>query len=101
MKLHTLLLLALVVLGVTLYAMAAERADKTARVFELRIYHVNPGKMSALHDRFRNHTNKLLEKHGMTLIGFWNPTDPKQTESILYYLVAHPSPEAAQKNWQA
>jgi hypothetical protein len=29
-----------------------------ARVFELRIYHAAPGKMQALHERFRKHTNK-------------------------------------------
>jgi hypothetical protein len=70
-------------------------------VFELRTYHVFPGKMQAMHARFRDHTCKLLEKHGMTLVGFWSPTDPKDAERLLLYLVAHPSQEAAMKNWKA
>src|SRR5262249_53891151 len=69
------------------------------RVFELRTYYVHPGKMKAMNDRFRNHTNKLLEKHGMTLIGFWTPTDPKLADVRLIYLVAHKSKEAADKSW--
>jgi len=70
------------------------------RVFELRTYYVAPGKMEALQARFRDHTNKLLAKHGMTLIGFWTPTDPDESDKKLIYLVAHPSQEAAKKNWK-
>jgi hypothetical protein len=93
---------ALLGLGLTALAAAAEKEDKKVdRAFELRIYYVAPGKLAALNDRFRDHTNKLLEKHGMTLIGFWTPTDPKEAESRLYYLVAHPSEAAAKKNWEA
>lgn len=96
-----LLIAGLAGLGVASYAVRAEQGDKKVdtRVFELRTYHVHPGKMKAMNDRFRNHTNKLLEKHGMTLIGFWTPTDPKTAETRLIYLVAHPSKEAAEKNW--
>ena len=47
------------------------------RVFELRTYYANPGKMTALHARFRDHTNKLFVKHGMTLIGYWTPIEHK------------------------
>lgn len=72
----------------------------SARVFELRTYHAAPGKMEALHARFRDHTCKLLQKHGMTLIGFWVPTDPKKADTLIY-LVAHPSQEAAMKNWKS
>jgi hypothetical protein len=72
-----------------------------ARVFELRTYYANPGKMEALHARFRDHTNKLFEKHGMTIIGFWSPTDPKEAQRKLIYILAFPSREAADKSWKA
>jgi hypothetical protein len=78
-------------------ATAADKSD--TRVFELRTYTAPPGKMKDLHARFRDHTCKLLEKHGMTLIGFWVPTDPKGAEETLVYIVAHPSEEAAKKAW--
>jgi hypothetical protein len=71
------------------------------RVFELRIYHANPGKMKALHARFKETTNRLFKKHGMTIIGFWSPSDEKEAEKKLYYILAYPSKEAAEKSWKA
>ncbi len=70
------------------------------RVFELRTYYANPGKMEALHARFRDHTNKLFVKHGMTLVGYWNPTDAKQAQEKLIYILAFPSKDAAAKSWK-
>jgi uncharacterized protein (DUF1330 family) len=73
-----------------------------ARVFELRTYHLNEGKLDDLHKRFRDHTCRLLKKHGAELIGFWTPTDEKDGKgSKLIYLVAFPSREAAKKSWEA
>ena len=81
-------------------AQESEKGKKVdTRVFEMRTYYAHPGKMTALHARFRDHTNKLFVKHGMTLIGFWIPTDPKGAEETLFYIVAHPSEEAAKKAW--
>jgi hypothetical protein len=57
--------------------------------------------MNALQARFRDHTNKLLEKHGMKLVGFWTPTNPQEADRQLIYVVEHPSEEAAKKNWDA
>ena len=70
------------------------------RVFEMRTYYAHKGKMQALHARFRNHTNKLFVKHGMTLIGYWSPIDPKQAEEKMVYILAYPSKEAAAKSWE-
>ena len=74
---------------------------KGPRVFELRIYHAAPGKMQALHARFRDHTCTLFKRHGMALIGFWSPTDEKEEEKTLYYLLAYPSKESADTSWKA
>src|SRR5262245_61611675 len=71
------------------------------RVFEMRTYYANPGKMTALHARFRDHTVKLFEKHGMTVIGFWSPTDATKAEEVLVYILAYPSKAAADKAWDA
>ncbi len=69
------------------------------RVFEMRTYYAHPGKMEALHARFRNHTNKLFVKHGMTLIGYWSPVDEKQSAEKMIYILAYPSKAAADKSW--
>ena len=88
--------------GVALFAAEDKKVDKKdTRVFELRTYYAAPGKMQALHARFRDHTCKLFEKHGMTVVGFWSPTDEKQAEQKLVYLLAFPSKEAADKSWKA
>jgi hypothetical protein len=78
---------------------AVNKAD--ARVFELRTYYAAPGKMDALNARFREHTNELFKKHGMEIVGFWNPTDPKEAQQKLIYILAFPSREAADKSWKA
>src|SRR5438309_11506217 len=95
------LLLGAAALGLAVAARAArEEKNVDGRVFELRTYHAAPGKMEALHARFRDHTCKLFEKHHMTIIGFWNPTDAQQAERKLIYLLAFPSKEAAAKSWK-
>jgi NIPSNAP len=78
------------------------RGDKKAdtRVFELRTYHAAPGKMDALNSRFRDHTCALFKKHGMTIVGFWNPSDAKEADKTLIYILAFPSREAADKSWK-
>ncbi len=92
----------LAALGLAVAARAAKEDRKVdGRVFELRTYHAAPGKMEALNARFRDHTNKLFRKHGMTIIGFWQPTDPDKAKTTLIYLLAFPSKEAAAKSWQA
>jgi hypothetical protein len=87
-----------------LYPAKAEKGGEKKvenRVFELRVYHAAPGKMKALHARFRDHTCKLFKKHGMTIVGFWSPTDEKEAEKKLYYVLAYPSKEEADKSWKA
>jgi len=71
------------------------------RTFELRVYTTYDGKYNDLLARFRDHTTKLFEKHGMTNIGYWNPTDDPKKGKQLYYLLAFPSREAATKSWAA
>ncbi len=77
----------------------AKAADN--RVYELRTYVAAPGKMEALHARFRDHTNKLFVKHGMTAIGYWTPTDGEGAADTLIYLLSHSSRDAAKKSWMA
>ena len=80
----------------------AVRADEPAeRVFELRTYTTHDGKMPELHKRFREHTNRLFEKHGMTIVGFWTPVEGPDAANTLVYLLAYPSREAREASWQA
>ena len=48
-------------------------AQSANRVFELRIYTAPEGKLDNLRARFRDHTMRVFERHGMTNIGYWTP----------------------------
>lgn len=77
---------------------SAVAAEKESRFFEMRTYYAAPGKLDDLVERFRNHTTKLFERHGMVNIGYWLPLT--NTENKLVYLLAYPSREAREKAWK-
>jgi hypothetical protein len=92
----TILPLAFVTALATFSPGAAEAAD--TRCYEMRLYYAAPGKLDALNSRFRDHTCKLFEKHGMVNIGYWLPMT--NTENKLVYLLGYPSREAREKSWK-
>ena len=70
------------------------------RVFELRTYTCNEGKLETLKTRFRDHTIEIFKRHGMESIGYWIPQDPEKSKTTLIYIIAHPSREAAAQHWK-
>jgi hypothetical protein len=74
--------------------------DGKERFFELRTYVAHPGRLEALHKRFREHTNRLFKKHGMELVGYWTPADGPDAKDTLIYILAYPSAEARDKAWK-
>jgi hypothetical protein len=78
---------------------ALPAAEKDTRCFEMRVYYAAPAKLDALNARFRDHTCKLFEKHGMVNIGYWMPVD--NTDNKLVYVLGYPSREAREKSWKA
>lgn len=83
------------------YAFAAP-AGGAGRVFEMRTYHTHPGRLDALNARFRDHTNRLFQKHGIELVGYWTPQDEKDgKDETLVYILAYPSRDAAKASWKA
>lgn len=93
MKTMTLLLASLA------FAPALFSAEKDTRCYEMRVYYAAPGKLDALNARFRNHTCKLFEKHGMVNIGYWMPVN--NVDNKLVYILAYPSREAREVSWKA
>jgi hypothetical protein len=75
--------------------------ETTTMVYELRVYHCFEGKLPDLLKRFREHTAKLFEKHGMKNIAYWTPLDEPAKSNTLIYILSHPSREAAAANWKA
>ena len=70
-------------------------------VFEMRIYKAAEGKLGKLDARFRDHTIRLFEKHGIRNVAYWHPTDEPDSADNLIYVIRHDSREAAKKSWQA
>jgi hypothetical protein len=70
-------------------------------VYELRIYHAVPGKLEDLIARFRDHTMKLFAAHGMKSLAYWTALDEPAKSSMFFYILEHPSREAAAANWKA
>ena len=76
-----------------------KNVDKQSRCFELRTYTVREGSsIDLLHSRFRDHTNALFKKHGMTIVGFWQPVTKPDT---LVYILAYKDTAARDAAWAA
>ena len=88
-------------LGNATQGIADAQAQSADRVFELRTYTAPEGKLPNLEARFRDHTMRIFENHGMTNIGYWTPQDEPNSSNTLVYIIAHDSREAAAANWSA
>jgi hypothetical protein len=91
----TILLFTIAVLAMTL---TSARADD-GRLYEMRVYYAAPGKLDALNARFRDHTCKLFQKHGITNVAYLTPID--NPENKLIYFISFPNMEARQASWAA
>lgn len=74
---------------------------ESTTVYELRVYHTYEGKLEDLLRRFRDHTMKLFEKHGIKNVAYWLPVDEPLKGKTLIYILEHASREAATTNWKA
>ena len=87
--------------AVTLALTTFGASSPSHHVYELRMYHVNEGKMSELVARFADHTDALFKRHHMKSIGYWIPQDPPHSQNLFVYLLEHPSRQEAKANWAA
>lgn len=95
--------------GISLLSMAigvgagmfAVSSAQSGKLYELRIYKSTEGNLDNLNARFRDHTMRIFEKHGMENIGYWTPTSEEERDDTLVYIIAHDSEEAAAASWGA
>ncbi len=84
------------------YSRAARSAiEKPGGVYELRTYVAQPDQLPRLNARFRDHTTRLLAKHGIGSVAYWTPFDAPESGNTLIYLVRHASRQQADANWRA
>jgi len=70
-------------------------------VYELRGYHAAPGKVGELLARFRDHTIRIFDRHGIKSVAYWTPVEEPQKSNTLFYMLQHPSREEAAANWKS
>lgn len=83
------LLSLLIGLGAGLFAVAS--AQEGEKVYELRIYTATPDNLDKLHARFRYHTIRIFDNHGMKVVGFWSPTSEEEADGALIYALEYAS----------
>ena len=91
------------IVGWTSASLRADADKPAALVYELRTYTTEEGRLPALHARFKDHTIKLFEKHGMKNVLYFTPVDSdgKSVDNKLVYLLAHKSQAAAKASFDA
>ena len=72
---------------------------QAGKVYELRTYTAPEGKLGDLHARFRNHTMRIFDKHGMKSVAYFSPQDAPLSQNTLIYVLEHPSRDEAKKHW--
>ena len=68
-------------------------------IYEWRVYEIIPGKKKLLNERFAKHTIGLFEKHGMTVVGFWENVIGGRTNT-LYYMLAFKNLDHLETSWK-
>ena len=80
-----------------IFGLSSGFAQNDERIFELRTYTAQEGRLADVANRFQNYTNPIFAKHNMVSVGYWIPTD---TPNTFVYILAHTSREIAAKNWK-
>src|SRR5690606_7742318 len=81
-------------------SMLAADANSGNELYEMRVYYAAEGKLDALNARFRDHTVKLFEKHGMKNIGYFVPEGENPQRKLVYFL-SFPNREARDRSFKA
>ena len=68
-------------------------------VYELRIYVCAPGRIGALHNRFRTVTTRKFREHGIKVIGYW--TDRYGESNRLTYICQFEDEAHRTRAWAA
>ena len=66
----------------------------------MRTYYTHDGKLDALHVRFKDHTQEILERLGMKVVAYWTPTTRPDSENTLIYILEHGSEQDANNKWK-
>ena len=68
-------------------------------IYEYRAYYIMPGRMPDIQRRFAEVTMRLFKKHGIDVVGFWEPVIGESNE--LVYICAYEDLAHRERAWKA
>lgn len=71
----------------------SKKISRPSGIFQLRTYHLLPGKLNAIQTRFRDHTQALFEKQGLSNYPYWITVEKEGLQSKLVYFLGHQNKE--------
>ena len=88
-------------LSLLLIALFSSVARADDKVYELRTYTAEPGRVDDLVTRLKS-ASQLFTKHGMENVIFWAPFKDKESgQDKMIYVLGHKSRDAAAASWKA
>ncbi|GIX08256.1 MAG: NIPSNAP family protein [Candidatus Poribacteria bacterium] len=69
-------------------------------IYEHRTYVIPPGRMGEILARFRDHTMRLFQRHGIEVVGFWVTDIGPRSYGELVYLCRFSDLNARQEAWE-
>jgi hypothetical protein len=100
LKKYQFIVLVKLFLLTTLVVATGAQAHGQQKVYELRTYHTNEGKLPELQTRFREHTHSIFERLNMKVVAYWIPTNVPESSNTLIYILEHDSEQDAKQKWQ-
>lgn len=70
------------------------------KVYELRTYTTLEGRLDNLNARFRDHTVKIFDRHGLNSFAYWVPLDEPKSSNTLVYVLEYDSQAQAKESWK-
>ncbi len=96
--LRTSVIVGLLALSSLLPAAAARAAEPgSTTVHQIRIYDLVEGKEDAFHARFRDHTVRIMNRHGFKILSMWEAKADGKPKFV--YLLEWPSRQVMAASW--
>jgi hypothetical protein len=71
----------------------SRKISRPSGIFQLRTYHLLPGRLDAIQSRFRDHTQAFFEKQGLSNYPYWLTVEKDGAQPKLVYFIGHQSKE--------
>ena len=80
-------------------AAPAERLCPLGGIQQLRIYEIFDGNKAAFHTRFRDHAQRIMKRHGFSILAMWESQRAERTEFV--YILQWPDEATMKARWAA